>query len=566
MATRNNPVSALLENAGRAVGSGDLHSAESLAGRVLAMQPDSAVAAVMLADIQLRKGNADRAFDFALQAASLGADGLDVLNVLAPSAIGSGARREAGQCMARFQRLAPQQQARTLLYWAERLEDLFMFDQAASVLQPLAEARQADYNVLVYYAQLLLKAHRAEAATAVLERAVVLAPDRPGARLAQIRQRIQIGQIEAAIQLALDVLRDDPGSVPAASMLSEIAPGRIPEPSIAALQEVLREKDGDSENRASAGLALGRVLEARENHDLAFDAFAQANHALKLRARQRGRDYDPAATEHRVDALQRIFPLPHEPPADAGQGLIFIVGMPRSGTTLLDRILAAHARVRSVGEHAVMPALAARANLESGDPERFEALMHQSGDELRSQYLSSLPYTPSAERCIVDKLPLNFWNVGLIARLFPRACVIHSRRDPRDIGLSSFRLRFPETFEYVNDFDDFAHYFAQHERLMQHWQQVFPGWVATTDYEQLVDSIEPSVRALLGYCGLPWDAACLKFAENREAVYTLSMGQVRRELYRDATGRWRRYAAHMAPLERALERNGVEPGGSAGAD
>lgn len=552
------PAPDLIERARLAIGSGDLRQAEALCRTALNRHPECGLAAITMADIQLRKGNAHKARAFAREAALRDVGGLDLLGVTAPAAIAIGERSVAAQCMSQFQELAPPKQAELLMYWAERLEDLFMFDQAASVLKPLAEARQADYNVLVYYAQLLLKAHRAEAATAVLERAVALAPDRPGARLAQIRQRIQLGQIDAAIEVALEVLRDDPGSVPAASMLSEIAPGRIPEPSIVTLQEVLRETGGDSENRAAAGLALGRVLEARENHDLAFDAFSQANHALKLRARRRGRDYDPPATEHRVDTLKRTFPLPHDRAADAGQGLIFIVGMPRSGTTLLDRILAAHARVRSVGEHPVMPALAVRASVESGDPERFEELMHQSGDELRAQYLSSLPYRPSAERFIVDKLPLNFWNVGLIARLFPRASVIHSRRDPRDVGLSSFRLRFPDSFDYVNDFDDFAHYYAQHERLMRHWHRVFPGWIATADYEQLVHSIEPSVRALLAHCGLPWDAACLKFPENREAVYTLSMGQVRRELYRDATGRWRRYAAHMAPLERELERHGVE--------
>jgi hypothetical protein len=205
----------------------------------------------------------------------------------------------------------------------------------------------------------------------------------------------------------------------------------------------------------------------------------------------------------------------------------------------------------------MMPAIAERAGAESGDPRQFEAGLSGSAGEWRSQYLDSLPHRPAADRVIVDKLPLNFWNVGLIARLFPRAAIVHACRDPRDVGLSSFRLRFPESFRYVNDFNDFAHYYAQHSKLMAHWAAVFPGRILRIDYEQVVESIEPSVRRLLDACGLSWDPACLKFSENREAVYTLSMGQVRRELYRDATQRWKRYGDRVASLERALEDQGV---------
>lgn len=555
-------VASEIDQVRRAVEAGALDEAERRCRELMRGapegSPDRAEAAVALADIRLRQGDAETAFAAARQAESAGASGLDVLSVLAPAAIATDARQEAGRCMAQFQRLAPRQQARMLMYWAERLEDLYMFAHAASVLQPLADSPQADYDVLVFQAQLLLKAHRADAASAPLARAIRLDPERSGARLAQVRQCIQLGRIGDAVTTALAVLEQDPASTPASSMLSEIAPERLPERAVAELAALLDDADADLENRGAAGLALGRVLETRGAHEQAFDAFAVGNAALKRRAAARGYDYDPAATEARVNALQNSFPDPIGANEEHGEGLVFIVGMPRSGTTLLDRILAAHPQVVSVGEHAMMPAIAERAGAESGDARAFEARLSASAGEWRSQYLNSLPHRPDADRVIVDKLPLNFWNVGLIARLFPRAVIVHACRDPRDVGLSSFRLRFPESFRYVNDFNDFAHYFSQHSRLMAHWLTVLSGRILRIDYEQVVDSIEPSVRRLLDACGLPWDAACLKFSENREAVYTLSMGQVRRELYRDATQRWKRYGDRLHGLERALENHGVE--------
>ncbi|MBL37490.1 MAG: hypothetical protein CMP07_03675 [Xanthomonadales bacterium] len=551
-----------IESVRRAAESGALDDAERLCRELIDGCPAGAAAhaeaSVALADILLRKGDAAAAFKAAHQAASSGAPALDVLSVLAPAAIATDARHEAGQCMAQFQRLAPQQQARILMYWAERLEDLYMFAHAASVLQPLADSPQADYDVLVFQAQLLLKAHRADAADAPLARAVRMDPERVGAHLARVRQRIQLGRIEDAVASALAVLARDAASTPAAAMLSEIAPERLPEAAVAALEATLDDADADLESRAAAGLAMGRLLETRGDHERAFDAFAAGNRALKRRAARRGHDYDHESVEASVDALQKTFLDRIDATGDDGIGLAFIVGMPRSGTTLLDRILAAHRQVVSVGEHAMMPAIAERAGTECGDSRQFEAGLAASADRWRSQYLSSLPHKPGADRMIVDKLPLNFWNVGLIARLFPRAVIIHACRDPRDVGLSSFRLRFPDAFRYVNDFNDFAHYYAQHSRLMAHWLTVVPGSILRIDYEQVVDSIEPSVRRLLDACGLPWDPACLKFSENREAVYTLSMGQVRRELYRDATRRWRRYGDRLADLERALEDSGVE--------
>lgn len=536
------------------VGAGRLIEAERLCDSLASKRPDAPDVLVTLADIRLRRGAGDEAFECARKAAGAGADAFDVLCVFAPAAIAVGAQEQAGECLARFQQLPGEQRAPVLIYWAERLEDLFLFAQAASMLRPLAESGAADYAILVDYAQLLLKSHQARAADGVLTRAEKLAPDRNEARLARLRQSIQLGRLDEAAEIGIAILEREPGSVAAAGMLSEIAPERMPDDAVRLLERSLAAERTAPDHRATAGMALGRRLEVDERDDEAFAAFSAANRALKELARRNGRDYEPERVERQVAWLMRAFPDRMECGKDSGTGLIFIVGMPRSGTTLLDRVLAAHRQVASVGENTAMPDIASRLGMFEADPARFAKHLEHAAEESGSRYLSTLPYRPSLRQQVVDKLPLNFWNVGIIATLFPAARIVHAVRDPRDVGLSTFRLRFPVSFDFTNDLEDFAHYYGQQARLMEHWKRILPDSIDTVEYEHVVADMEGAVRPLLSQCGLDWDTACLSFSSGNEAVYTLSMGQVRQGLYTHAAGRWQRYASHLEPLETALRR------------
>lgn len=514
-----------------------------------------------LADIELRRGNGAAAHAAIDRALAAGASLAELIGPALPAAIAAGDQARGGALMQQFDRQTPSRQIELLQYWSRRLEDVYLFVQASAMLRPLAERADASCETLIDYAQLLMKSHRAEDAAAVLERAATAEPTHLGVHLARIRLSIQLGDFESARSAAESALRLDPGSIAAVAMLSEIEPGAIPEASSVAMASTLSDPDADDERRAAAGLALGRWLETRPGRDgEAFEAFATAKRCLKQRAERRGHGYQRARIEARVDARKRVFPERLELRGDHGRGLLFIVGMPRSGTTLLDRILASHSKVDSVGENTTMPAIADEAGLNDGDRDEFERRFERHADAWRARYLQSLGRNAESAPFVVDKLPLNFWSVGLIATLFPAARILHARRDPRDVAVSSFRLRFPDAFDYVDDFKDFAHYYAAQDRIMAHWRRVLPEHVRPVVYERVVEHPGAEVAALLADCGLPWEDACLRFAGRSEPVYTLSMGQVRREVYREAAGRWRRFADHLSPLEDALERNGVPLG------
>ena len=551
-----------LEQAARHLERGELDRALARACDAARRQPDSADARVMLTELYLRRGEGLAAYAGLREALKRGAEGFGLLKVMVPAAIVAGDQQTAGQGLAAFQRAPDHLRPKLLVLWAERLEDCYFYEQAVAMLRPLVESARAGYAVLVRYAQLLLKSHRAEEATPVIERALEQDAEGIGAWLARIRQAIQLGAIDDAVDHARSLLKRQPECMPALSMLAEIRPAAISDAHLGTLEAGLRRSDSDYETRGAAGLALARALEAREQFESAFEAYQSGNEALKALAVQRGTDYDPAAVEARVDLLiQRFAGDPSRPRDNAGEGLIFIVGMPRSGTTLLDRMLAAHPKVRSVGENAAMPELARACGMfDSGSS--FAETLERDLDSLRQRYLASLGGVPRNGQFVVDKLPLNFWNVGLIGLLFPGAGIIHARRDPMDIALSSYRLRFPETFSWVNDLDDFAHYYLQHRRLMQFWREQYRDALLEFDYERVVAGAEDELRELLDSLSIDWHPDCLEFHRKAGAVYTLSMGQVHQPLYHSAAGRWRRYERQLRPLHERLKQAGALGGWS----
>ena len=243
---------------------------------------------------------------------------------------------------------------------------------------------------------------------------------------------------------------------------------------------------------------------------------------------------------------------------------IFVLGMPRSGTTLVERILSSHPQVLSAGELQNFAIAVKRA---AGTPSNrvLDAPTLENGVNvdfaaLGERYLASTRPITGAKPRFVDKMPLNFLYVGFIALALPNAKIVCLNRDPLDTCLSNFRQLFSLTFSYYNysyDLRDIGLYYASFERLMRHWDEVLPGRVLRVRYEDLVQNQEPETRRLLDFCGLHWDGACLEFQENAAAVATASAVQVRSKLYATSIGRWRRYARHLAPLRAELSAAGI---------
>jgi hypothetical protein len=232
--------------------------------------------------------------------------------------------------------------------------------------------------------------------------------------------------------------------------------------------------------------------------------------------------------------------------------------MPRSGTTLIEQILASHSSVFGAGEleafSRVVAELTEAPDAAAPFPQLAQSLSAEQLRQVGERYLDQLAeLAPGAEK-VVDKMPSNFALVGFIHLALPNACIVHARRDAIDTCLSCFSLLFAEDQPYAYDLGELGRYYRGYARLMEHWRRVLPpGAMIDIQYETLVGDFENQARRLLAHCGLEWQESCLAFHKTRRSVRTASVAQVRKPLYADSIGRWRPYAAHLEQLLQALE-------------
>jgi hypothetical protein len=235
---------------------------------------------------------------------------------------------------------------------------------------------------------------------------------------------------------------------------------------------------------------------------------------------------------------------------------IFIVGMPRSGTTLIEQILSSQGEVFGAGELKDFANLSfgIRGRDDAEFPEYMADVAPEQLRELARSYLEALQRRAPTAKRIVDKMPYNFKLIGLVHLLLPNARIIHTRRDPRDIALSCFSLIFGDGHEFTYDLGALGRYIRAYETLMEHWRRVLPaGAMLEVQYEDIVEHLEEQARRIVRYCGLEWDDACLAFHKTERVVGTASVNQVRQPIYRSSIGRWRFYESQMQPLLKALD-------------
>ena len=300
--------------------------------------------------------------------------------------------------------------------------------------------------------------------------------------------------------------------------------------------------------------------------DEAFAHYREGNNERLRHFQQAGTPFDPQRHWKLIDDLIatfdpdffarfRPFGLDTELP-------VFILGMPRSGTTLVEQILCSHPKVFGAGELRDIPELVALLPDRLYTPEKYPACLSRlDGPALRTQaigQLQRLVQRGGTAFRVTDKQPRNRLHVGMIRTLFPQARIIHCVRDPLDTCLSCYQQHF-DALNFTSTLEDLGFYYRQYQRLMAHWRKVLPSPMFEVRYEDLVADLEGVSRQLVAFCGLEWDEHCLAFHENRRAVQTASALQVRRPIYRTSVGRWKRYEAHLQPLIEAL--GGAQPGG-----
>jgi len=298
---------------------------------------------------------------------------------------------------------------------------------------------------------------------------------------------------------------------------------------------------------------LGELHDRLGSYDAAFEQYYRANEMSSLR-------YDHEAQQALFSRIIQVFDpeqLPRLPRSSNGsERPVFIVGMPRSGTTLCEQIIASHPDAAGAGELAEMSHLASCVpgypRAEAVHTQRALGIDEKKLDELAQRYLRRLDDFSTTEIRTTDKMPHNFQHLGLIRLLFPRARIIHCVRDPIDTCLSIYFQNFNATHPYATDLRNLGLYYQEYQRLMRHWEEVLDVPVMTVRYEELVNDQERVTRALVDFLGLPWDDRCLRFHEADRNVATASYDQVRQKLYTKSLARWKNYERHIGPLREAL--------------
>jgi tetratricopeptide (TPR) repeat protein len=306
------------------------------------------------------------------------------------------------------------------------------------------------------------------------------------------------------------------------------------------------------EGRARYWFTVGKMLEDTARHDESFAAYAEGN-----RVKRAGTPWDEAA---HLDLQRRIIATftrehlaRHDVPAAAeGPTPVFIVGMPRSGTSLLEQVLATLPDVHGAGELTWLPETlhVDEAQGPAGFPQTLAHYSTQEYLQLGRDYIERIRELAPNATHVVDKLPDNFQHLGLIHLMFPGARIIHSMRDPMDSCFSCFsRLFIANNLGYTYDLGAAGRYWVTYHELMRHWHAVLPaGRVLDVSYETMVSDFENQARRLVDYLGLPWDERCLGFHENRRIVRTASVAQVRKPIYRTSVARWKHYERHLGAL------------------
>ena len=399
------------------------------------------------------------------------------------------------------------------------------------------------------------KFDKAEMALPAYRKALEIDAEHPLARIGLARTLIGLGRTDEAASYLKESIARRVAVAEAHHVLASTRKFAAAPPELEAILSELGSPSVPAEERHDLHLAAGKILNDLRNYDDAMDHFLKGK---SLKAQQF--DFDIEAYRSRVDALIDLFGpkllAEKQGFGDMSETPVFVLGMPRSGTTLTEQICSSHPDVHGAGELAKLPRMAVANGLKFATGRAFgepiRSLTLKQSQELARQYLSNLDLYTSVAPRIVDKMPHNFELVGLIAILFPRARIIHCRRDAIDNCVSCFISNLQKAHSYSYDLTKLGLYYREYDRLMRHWQALLPGRIFENRYEEMVADQEGQSRRLIDHLGLPWDEACLRFFEKEGSVRTISHWQVRQPIYTSSVKRWKNYGDKIQPLIDAL--------------
>lgn len=430
------------------------------------------------------------------------------------------------------------------------------FREAISAYARVLALAPDNASHLVDAARLALSAQHYEQARGYLDAAQQLAPDSADLLYTLGRLHHLSGELRAAEAYCRRAIAARPGFATAYVELGTLREGRLSDAEIDAIRQMFEDPSVHPEYRVMLAFTLADALDRRHDYARAFAAWDKGNDLNRRISEQEGLVYQPALIESELAFLPEIFK-----DLDVGQPQlnlnhaqpVFVLGMPRSGTTLIESILASHSTVHGAGElptlydiHEELMALARRKGIEAA-----RNMIREKAQSWRERYLNALPAV-AGKTAIVDKQPLNFRSIGLIRLLFPQSPIIYTRRDCLDVGFSIYRHKFAKDWPCAHRLADIGHYYAVHARIIAMWQQRHARAIHVVDHAALVQDPAPQIRKLLAFAGLEFEPACLSHHKSRRAVATFSSVQVQQPISARFSGRSANYVKQLIPLNNSL--------------
>ena len=444
------------------------------------------------------------------------------------------------------------------LLYAELLAQVGRTQEALAVLGGLAADTTRDGRLLQHVAQLYTHLGRHTEAAQVYAQAVDLTPYNPEYLYNLAAARLALGKVEEAERLFDRVIELAPQDYDAWYNRATLRRQTLERNHLKELERILADPVlRHKESEVPLRFALAKEYEDLGEHEKSFAALERG-----AAVRRRSLSYRVEDDVTAMTALKETFDAAAFAAAQSGyddERPIFILGLPRSGTTLVDRILSSHSHVISLGERNDFAfALMRLVGRGGGKMELIRRSRQLDFATLGEAYCAAVAPGQDQSTSFVDKTPVNFLYLGLIALALPKARIIHVRRNAMDVCYAMFKTLFRMTYPFSYALDDLGRYYLAYHGLMEHWRRVLPGRFLEIDYEALVSDQNGVSRRLVAHCGLGWEDACLTFERNPSPSLTASAAQARQPIYSTSVGLWKRYANQLAPLEKILRAGGID--------
>jgi tetratricopeptide (TPR) repeat protein len=430
-------------------------------------------------------------------------------------------------------------------------------DAALAEVDRLLRAEPNNPNYLILKGSVLVRRGDHIPALAIYERILKDYPRHAGAHLNYGHTLKTVGRLDEAVSAYRRSIERSSSAGEAYWSLANLKTFRFTDGDIADMRARIVPEGGDPEDQAHLAFALGKALEDRGEYDESF-AFYRRGNDVRGRHHRFNPKINVFNTVRQMKALDAAFFAAREGWGCPAPDPIFVLGLPRAGSTLLEQILASHSAVEGTAELpdviAISRALAGnkRKHPAGKYPEILAELTADQVRELGEGYLDSTRVQRSGKPFFIDKMPNNFQHVGLIHLILPNAKIIDARRHPMACCFSCYKQLFARGQTFTYDLVKLGRYYSDYVKLMDHWDAVLPGRVHRVQYERMVDDTEAEIRRLLDYCGLAFEENCLRFFETERAIRTPSAEQVRQPVYREGLEHWRHFEKHLEPLKTAL--------------